>query len=67
MDILNICEKIESEYKPTTIELTKQELDHIINDMLDYIDNIADKCAPDKFVFYDLKKGETLTEEETAE
>ena len=52
--------------KTTTIELTRKELDHIINDMLDYIDKIADKCAPDKFFYYHLKKGETLTEEEIA-
>ena len=50
-----------------TIELNKKELDHIINDMLDYIDKIVDKCAPGKFFFYHLKKGETLTEEETEE
>ena len=49
----------------TTITLNKKELSHIINDMLDYIDKIVDKCAPDKFVYYHLKKGEILTEEET--
>ena len=50
--------------KTTTIELTKKELDHIINDMLDYIDKIVDKCAPDKFMFYHQLDGTTLTEEE---
>lgn len=49
----------------TTIELNKQELDHIINDMLDYIDKITDKCAPDKFVYYHKKNDTPLTEEET--
>lgn len=50
--------------KTTTVELNKKELDHIINDMLSEIDRIADKCAPDKFVFYHLKKEGSLTEEE---
>lgn len=50
-----------------TIELTKKELGHIINDMLDYIDKIVDKCAPDKFVFYHQLDGTTLTEEEIEE
>lgn len=51
----------------TTIELNRKELDHIINDMLEYIDKIADKCAPGKFVFYHQLDGTTLTEEEMAE
>jgi len=53
------------EMKTVTIELTKKELSHIINDMLDYIDKIADKCAPDKFMFYHKKNDTPLTEEET--
>ena len=52
--------------KTITIELTKKELSHIINDMLDYIDKIADKCAPNKFFFYHQVDGTTLTEEEIA-
>ena len=50
--------------KTITIELNEKELGHIINDMLDYIDKIVDKCAPDKFMFYHQLDGTTLTEEE---
>ena len=43
MDILNICEKIESEYKPTTIELTKYEEEQENNAIISYDELIKNK------------------------
>lgn len=43
MDILSICEKIESEYKPTTIELTKYEEEQENNAIISYDELIKTK------------------------
>jgi len=43
MDILSICEKIESEYKPTTIELTKYEEEQENNAIISYDELIKNK------------------------
>ena len=43
MDILSICEKIESEYKPTTIELTKYEEEQENNAIISYEELIKNK------------------------
>ena len=43
MDILSICEKIESEYKPTTIELTSYEEEQENNAIISYEELIKNK------------------------
>ena len=45
MDILSICEKIESEYKPSTIELTSYEEEQENNAIISYDELVKNKNA----------------------